>query len=277
MVTPTMLGEVEPGQWVRHLDPRTGHTYLYNESTGESKWAGTAVEEVRSALRGTAGSLHAEPPAVREAEEGPAELEMVALEGCEDDDEAKLQEARVWRGRGMVRTIRYQRQSGLTWHERACDRLLLVLEGCCCETPAALVEAAVRVPFYLGGAACLFLLSGAVCLARGCAFKKGFALLHRSFLYLREALLLAAAALTIALPCCVFSIYKEMPADDGDWDVAPIPTLLGSVDPRRFYTFHLGRASLANNRDYDERLPSLDTWPGRILHIPNVATPAPWL
>ena len=61
-----------------------------------------------------------------------------------------------------------------------------------------------------------------------------------------------------------------MPLDDGDWDLAPLPTLLGCVDPRRFWAFHLGRAALANNGEYDAKRGSMDwPWRGPILHPPK--------
>ena len=56
--------------------------------------------------------------------------------------------------------------------------------------------------------------------------------------------------------------------------IRPLPTLIGHVDPRRFWAFSLGRCALAEDGFYDAALGSLDSWKGPILHPPRTEAPA---
>jgi len=96
--------------------------------------------------------------------------------------------------------------------------------------------------------------------------------LHLSWRWLREGLLLMSATLTLAIPGMALMVYRHFDADGDDWDLHPIPTLLGYVDPRRFYTFCLGQGSMASNAFYDADMGSMDTIQhggGGILHPPK--------
>ena len=89
--------------------------------------------------------------------------------------------------------------------------------------------------------------------------------------FFREGLLFLAAALALCLPGAALFVYREMPADDGDWRVRCVPTCLGGVDPRRFWAFSLGRCALADDGYYDPALGSKDwPWTGAVLHPPRV-------
>ena len=122
------------------------------------------------------------------------------------------------------------------------------------------------------GAAVLAAFAAVVCVSRGCDGRAGGRVARRARAYLREGVLFAAAACTLAVPGTAAAVYRGMPLDDGDWDVRGLPTAAGLVDPRRFWALSLGRASLANNGFYDPGLPSLDwPWAGAVLHPPNAA------
>lgn len=79
----------------------------------------------------------------------------------------------------------------------------------------------------------------------------GGSYLRVAWQWLREGLLLLAATCTLALPGMSLTVYRDFNPDKDEWDLSPIPTLLGKVDPRRFYTFSLGQGSMAANAFYD--------------------------
>ena len=284
MILPTTI-PARPREWETFKDPQSGCDYLYNTATGESKWAGSAADQVRS-------QLHASPPRHEskrddgDDEAAPLHLELVqprvtltdverhdvfdedvALSGAAED--AALE--REWKERGMLRTVRHRPRFTLSCGERVCDRALVVLEGLACEQPGALAEAVGRCPFYLLGAAVLHVLAFLVCASRGLDCAAGAKVAAKANAFLREGLLFAAAAASLAVPGAVFVVYRDMPLDDGDWHVRGLPTVLGLVDPRRFWALYIGRCSLANNGYYDPAVGSLD-WPwsaGGILHPPR--------
>ena len=51
-----------------------------------------------------------------------------------------------------------------------------------------------------------------------------------------------------------------------EWEIKPLPTLLGNIDARRFYTFAQGQGSMASNCMYEDRHGSVDTIGKTILH-----------
>jgi len=68
-----------------------------------------------------------------------------------------------------------------------------------------------------------------------------------SILFLNESLITLSAVITITiLPGSVMLVYRWY-HDDDDWDLAPIPTIMGWVDARRFITFTNGNGLFAKN------------------------------
>ncbi|CAN0418502.1 unnamed protein product, partial [Hapterophycus canaliculatus] len=66
----------------------------------------------------------------------------------------------------------------------------------------------------------------------------------------REGLLFLVASLTLAVPfSTTCTVYGEV-SEDAAWDVRPVPTALGDVDPLRFFVFAFGQAGelAANGR-----------------------------
>ena len=67
--------------------------------------------------------------------------------------------------------------------------------------------------------------------------------------------------------CCVYRSFSS----EGDWDLKPIPTLIGYVDPRRFSVFESGDGAMSANQYEHGSQSSMDSWrsdPG-ILHPPQ--------
>lgn len=122
----------------------------------------------------------------------------------------------------------------------------MLLHGCLCEAPLAVVEGLVRGPLYLIAAAWVAIVSfiGA---ARH-AEQRAELSKHAAALA-REGTLLLVASLTLAVPfSTTFTVYGEVADRADDWDVRTVPTLIGAVDPLRFFVFAFGQAGeLASN------------------------------
>ncbi|CAM9820153.1 unnamed protein product, partial [Ectocarpus fasciculatus] len=131
----------------------------------------------------------------------------------------------------------------------------VLLHGCLCEAPLAVLEGLARGPLYLVAAAWVALV--AVVGASGHAHHRAELRKHAAALA-REGLLLLAASLTLAVPFATsFTVYGEVVVDrapddeeEASWDVRPVPTVLGAVDPLRFCVFAFGQAGelAANGR-----------------------------
>lgn len=115
----------------------------------------------------------------------------------------------------------------------------VLLHGCLCEAPLAVTEGLLRAPLYLLAAAWVEIV-GLV----GASRRQHQAdLSNQAAALAREGLLLLSASLTLAVPfSAAFTVYRDVEADLSDWDVRPVPTVLGAVDPLRFFVFALGQA-----------------------------------
>ena len=109
------------------------------------------------------------------------------------------------------------------------------------EGPLAIVEAAIRGAMFLVVSIILFLL--------GIMFGS-FSLLRVSYFLVRDSLLCFAAVITLCLPGAPVFVYRWYDRN-GEWELAPIPTLLGWVDSRRLSCFTLGNGSFALNVRHD--------------------------
>ena len=126
----------------------------------------------------------------------------------------------------------------------------LLAQAALFEGPLAACEGLLRAPFCLALGVlmlCMALLSGDAA-ARTAALG-----------WIREGILFFSAALTLAVPCAApLTVYRDLwrsgldgrlqdSYDDDDWDLQSIPTVLGSVDPRRFAVFTRGQGAVAAN------------------------------
>lgn len=126
----------------------------------------------------------------------------------------------------------------------------VLLHGCLCEAPLAVVEGLCRAPFYLLAAAWVAVVGQIGAAHQPQLQNHTHSMFEQSRALAREGILLFVASLTLAVPfstCC--TVYRGMDADHA-WDVRPIPTLLGAVDPLRFFVFAFGQAGelAANGR-----------------------------
>lgn len=109
------------------------------------------------------------------------------------------------------------------------------------EGPLAVIEGLIRATIFTVGCLITLLLAGLCC--RG-------SLLTTSYFLFRDVILCLAAVITLCLPgtsCSVYRWYK----DDNEWELAPIPTIFGWVDSRRFISFTFGNGCCACNVQND--------------------------
>jgi hypothetical protein len=147
------------------------------------------------------------------------------------------------------------------------------------EGPLAAAEGMIRCVIFLSMGFILFLMA---------ALFRQKTFLHLGFKLFRETLLCSVSTLTLCIPGAACLVYRRYSKDD-DWELAPLPTLLGMVDARRFISFSFGNGSFASNVLYslnnDKSLdmhhndgkekrrqhqwPCQDSWPGCILLEPR--------
>ena len=238
-------------KWYREWDS-TYERHYFVASDGRSQWeappgaewacGGDFLEERTEAAASSA--RHRSPHSSEE--EG--EEDVGAEEASADDDEgaAILSESRD--------AQRYQRVHDETEPFMRCYTACFFGHSFLCEAPLAVAEGLVRAAGSLAAAAALAPLNR-----------------PRARLYLREAALFGAGALTLAVPCAIQAAYADFSTDNDAWDLRPLPTVCGWVDPRRFCVLSLGQGAAARNaRDF--RGPSLDSpWEGAVLHPPVAA------
>jgi len=232
--------------WTRERDAATGCFYFFNPETGQSVWEEELEEEGSSAVGALASASAA------------AADDAGAHNEAEDDDEAEDALFLADR-RGEARV---QQVEAKTKHVMWTFCLCFMFHGCCCEGPAAAVEGVLRGLWYCGagitGMARAMRMRSA---AAGAAARHGTA---EAFARLREGVLFLAAAVTLFVPCCALGIYRRF-STEGDWELGPIWTLAGRVDPRRFHVFNRGQTEWAANAGYTAA-DCMDDWPGQVLY-----------
>ena len=121
----------------------------------------------------------------------------------------------------------------------------------CCEGPSAVIEG------YFKAICCFFASLFLVLIGLASLNLKYFFPAARA--YFRESCLFLGASLTLMVPCSATAcVYRRFSAVD-DWEVCPVLTVFGKVDPRRFGTFEGGDAAMAVNV-YKYEAPSMDSW-----------------
>jgi hypothetical protein len=180
------------------------------------------------------------------------------------------------RTQGVVKAFTGEAARGLVPHDaragsglmtaRLVPTAMFVFHGCCCEGPMAVVEGAIRAP----GASIVIRFTWGVRLTRSSCHTVYFVgsmlllvvglltcqkeTLRRSLLWLRESVLLICATCSLIIPGVSLCVYRKFDPDKDEWDLSAIPTPVGHVDPRHFYTFSLGQGSMAANAFYDRDL-----------------------
>lgn len=94
---------------------------------------------------------------------------------------------------------------------------------------------------------------------------------YSTYQYFREGMLCFSATITLIIPFTMIFIYRQLFLCKIDFDLCPLPTLLGWVDSRRFLVVCYGSGSSASNivRADGDTLTSMDSWTGDILFSPE--------
>eukprot|EP00752_Nemacystus_decipiens_P007403 g6621.t1 len=124
----------------------------------------------------------------------------------------------------------------------------VLVHGCLCEAPLAVIEGLVRGPLYLAAAAWTSIVS---LIGSPSHVEQRAELSQHAAALAREGVLFLVAAITLAVPFSTsFTVYGEAMERSDDWDVRTVPTFLGAVDPLRFFVFAFGQAGelAANGR-----------------------------
>ena len=216
--------------WTIEHDPNYNSFYYFNAKTGESEWV--EDELVTDEIELT--TMSAAPVTTRQA---PAPAAEESDDDDDDDDDEGGNSTTTSDGIDLISDearVKADTQADINSHYRC-----LLLTACVLEAPMAVVEGLCRSSaFALCGLACVLVAAGT----------RSWAWAERAQSCAREAALTLAAALTlVVVPCSACCVYRRYDGDE-DWDLAPLPTLLGWVDASRFSAFALGGGSLAQQR-----------------------------
>ena len=231
-------------EWERHYDSTNKWWYRYNRRTGESEWETEAPDdEINESLHDTGGtSGGVELKSRRNAQSQQIarikskEKKKRLLSGSsheigdrrhgrgddDDDDDDNDDETTLMEDIDRV----YAETEG----DIVCYYRCMMVTACIFEGPLAVIEAVIR--------ALIFFLIGVIYILLAILRER-----ERDYWYIqakkcmREVMLCLAIAITFLIPftgCCVYRTYRS---DESEWDIAPMPTVLGWVDTRRFFTF----------------------------------------
>ena len=222
-------GARDGGEWIRQFDEDSQHFYMFNQSTGESLWEDDAADGV------DAGQVSIEMVETGSTSNAADDGDQMSGSDDEADTGGLLQQ-------GNANLVYAKTESVVrvfTW--------CFVFHGCCCEIPAAFVEGLARALWYFFGGLGMLLCNGILLVLRVFKYKPiGMFSFRQGALRLREAALFLAASVSLMIPCCGMFIYRGFDADN-DWNIKPLWTIAGRVDPRRFYIFANGQVQLAEN------------------------------
>jgi hypothetical protein len=230
-----------PPPWTVVYDKTYDAWYYFNTQTGDSEW----VEDVESTETSTTDLDEIE--LTRIATESVSESTAKRGSGADSikadrDDEESDEEDEEEEDDGGVSLIKdsdrvhADTQSALNAHMRC-----MFLTACLCESPLAVAEGAMRSATFLAGGV-FFLLVAAIS-----PISTRAQWMSRAQSCTREVILTIAAMLTLLLPCTACLVYRKYD-DEEDWDLAPLPTVLGWVDSQRFVAFTFGGGTQARTR-----------------------------
>lgn len=272
------------GDWQEYWDDNHGHTYYFNAKTGESKWKEEEEEDIEnhSFLNAAdSSSFHSNTIAGTSVLKGRGNTTSTSITATMSDNSGGT--SAVGGGsRGASRLEEDEEDNIYLINDS--DRVVADTESrirshvrcmyctaCLFEGPCAFLETIVR--------SLIFLIATIVCalLAIIVTSSKAY-YVEQAKKLLRETIICAAAALSLALipcvPCTIYRNYKE----DEDWDLAPIPSIVGWIDTRRYMAFCYGGGAMAQttentinqNKLLDFHMKSsVDSWPGSILFSPR--------
>lgn len=226
--------------WIRYFDEAYNACYLYNETTGESLWEDDCNTEGMYIIDGSSKEIEV-------TDEIASTVPTITNRTARSDSESSTEEEVLIKKKSKrFRAKDYSRDApALSSTERSeydlkCYTRFLLINAILIEAPIAVLEGALRLT--------LLLVACALKTAFFCIFKQTYQhqIVLTLHLYFREILLTVAAIISLAIPGCIYLVYREF-SYENDWELRPIPTILGVVDVRRFAAITFGGGALAVN------------------------------
>lgn len=225
--------------WIRYFDEGYNAFYLYNDTTGESLWEEDCDKDGMHIVDGSQQEI---PPTEVPTSAASITNRMMHTEVNNEEDAVFIK-----RKPKTFRSSDFAREPPPLTHEQRsefdllCYTRFMFINAIFVEAPLSVIEGAIRIS--LLSLACLFKLCySAYNRARVSSQPEGTS----TWSYLREILLTAAAMLTLAVPGGICFVYKGF-SYENDWELNPLPTILGTVDCRRFAVITFGAGALATN------------------------------
>lgn len=245
-----MSEEDLPSEWEKYFDHENNAYYWHNNLTGESRWEGDDTDDLSHQEEATSSQkktkrmnkskskdrdeqsevINDDPPAGNIKKKGKRKKKKKRRDEEEEDEFVDLLREQDVASRTGADINRY----------RQCFYLNVLL----LEYPLVVLEGCVRVVVLVTLAVSLLVASVVLWGAcNGFAAQKCF---HYLYLIIREIVLTAAATLTLVIPFMILFIYRDYDAEHA-WDLSAIPSIVGTVDARRFGVVTLGHGSDADN------------------------------
>lgn len=196
--------------WSLHYDEKYGSSYWFNSETGESVWATATTSEFE---------LHNKFDGLRNR--GSVDIDSSVTVGLEESSVSLL------KFQSSTETLLCCRPNNVM----NCVILFMF------EYPILVLECILR------SLCCLFL---SIILLLFGIFCCQSTLRHASMCIFRECIISFAVMWSILIPFMIFFIYQNMNPSES-WNIAPLPTIIGWVDCRRFLTITSGCGSHAEN------------------------------
>lgn len=237
------LSEDDQEVWQKYLDEETKQLYWYNQVTGESRWAeDNDVADIDLRM---------------DDSEKTSEIEPFIHDNQRDDnhnDDTK----------SLIGLEVKRKREVFTSDEISYWRFMYV-NAILCESPLCVLESYLRIVFLIVTILCM--VTFRLCFRRNLDKISGSIIM-----ILKDIMLTFAASLSFLIPGLILYIYKGFHPTD-DWSLRPLPTILGRVDCRRYFTVVLfGSGYFARNNvsslSSSSSQEDLDAWSNSIYCFP---------
>ena len=274
--------------WERFWDENHQAYYLFNRATGESKWDEVepvnelepqweGFDTVASTTEGT--SQRKKKKKSKKKRPQSVELSTKGNRDANPEDGSEDENAGIYLITDADRTLA-ETEGDIVCHTRCMFVTAGLVEG-----PLVVLEAMLRSVAFLG----LGFVYSILYIVRKAEREYWYSQIKKA---IRETILCFSSALTFMLPCSGCFAYRACRSSEEEWDLAPMPTLAGWVDSRRFFVLCMGGGSSAergrpefvHDDDYNTGTPSdvfheqvwdvhmrksLDSWEGGIPFAPR--------